>query len=223
MKRRLPLLIIIAAAVAVAGSLLPERNSGDFDLVGFGRLPVLADGRLKPVDTVARTAILMLQDRQRVELPGGRTITPDEWLLDVWYQPELSDAYRVIRIDNADVLSLFNLKPDDGDGKVRFSLLQLSPGLDELDRQAKLADPVDASARTAFQRAILELRDRVDIYARLKFTLAAADLAEFAQELGDPGRVAKDRRGLGDAGHLRQLRPIPPPRTARRPAGGPPA
>ncbi len=209
MKRRLSKLIVIAVLAAVAASLLPPRNRGAFDLVGFGRLPVLADGRIKPLDTVARSALLLLQGRQRVVIPGGRTLTPTEWLLDVCYQPDLADAYRIFRIDNPDVLSLFDLRPDDGEGRVRFSFRQLAAGLDELDRQSKLADAVEPSARTAFQRSVIQLRDGVESYVRLKFTFQPPDRPDFAAELDDPGRVERDRAAWQTLDTYALVRPVP--------------
>ena len=58
MKRRLPLFVLILAVLYVGKSLLPQKNSGAFDLVGFGQLPLLANGRIKPIDTEARSSLL---------------------------------------------------------------------------------------------------------------------------------------------------------------------
>jgi ABC-type transport system involved in cytochrome c biogenesis permease subunit len=210
MRSRWPLLFPLAALAAIALSLLPARNRGDFDLVGFGRLPVLADGRLKPLDTVARSALLVLQGRQEVVIPGDRTLEPVAWLLDVCYQPVLADDYRVFRIDNADVLSLFNLRAVDGQDNVRFSFRQLEDNLDELDRQAKMAAAVDASARTAFQRAVVDLRDAVEYYVQLKFSLQPPERPDFAAELADPARVARDRAAWQTLDTYALVRPVPP-------------
>jgi len=55
MKRFLPW-IIGAVAILWIGSncRLSKSAAGDNDLVTFGRIPVLSDGRSKPFDTVAR-------------------------------------------------------------------------------------------------------------------------------------------------------------------------
>jgi len=103
-KRHLPLIALALGLLWVAATLLPRGNTGPFDLAGFGRLPVLAGGRIKPLDTIARTGLLMLQGRQRVLTPNGKEVTPEEWLLDVFFLPETADAYQVFRIDNPDVI-----------------------------------------------------------------------------------------------------------------------
>ena len=201
--------VLLTALVLVAKTLVPVGNPGDFDLDGFGQLPVLADGRMKPFDTIARTGLLVLQGRQSIALPDGRTVTPDEWLLDVLFKPELADQYPVFRIDNSEVLSLFDLGAADTAGQVRFSFAQLQSGLDKLDRQAELAGPVDASARTAFQGAVIELREHVDYYSRLKYSLQLPDGRDFYADLSDPARRQAGRAGYEAMQTFSLVRPIP--------------
>ncbi len=179
MRTRLALGSLLLALIWIGSTLVPRKNPGAFDLAAFGQLPVLANGRLKPMDTIARTSLLMLQGRQRLTAADGRTLTPEAWLLDVCFRPDDADACRVFRVDNSEVLSLFGLGAGESAGQVRFSFAQLRPGLPELERQAQLAEPVAAAARTAFQRAVGELRDHVEYYDRLKSMLGLPDRASF--------------------------------------------
>jgi hypothetical protein len=87
MKKYLPLLVLLAGLAAIAAALRPPANPGKFDVVGFSRLPLLVNGRVKPFDTVARTSLLVLQNRQRVGSPTSDfELTPNEWLLDVLFR-----------------------------------------------------------------------------------------------------------------------------------------
>jgi hypothetical protein len=86
MKKLLSLLLILIGLGLVANALRPARNPGEFDVVGFGRLPVLANGRIKPIDTIARSALLQFQGKQAVVTPEGGKPTPVEWLLDVCFR-----------------------------------------------------------------------------------------------------------------------------------------
>jgi len=210
MNKNLPLVLLVLAVVWVACTLAPSAASGPFDLAEFGRLPILADGRIKPLDTIARTGLLMLQGRQRVVAPDGRQLTPDAWLLDVFFRPEAADADSVFRIDNSEVLTLFNLTRSDGVGGVRFSFNQLQAGLDELDRQGRLAEPIDNAARTAFQRGVIELREHIGYYDRLKFSLEPPDSADFDADLSDAGRLAAEHAAFTTMDTLSSLRVIPP-------------
>jgi ABC-type transport system involved in cytochrome c biogenesis permease subunit len=183
MKKYFPFAVLLLALIAVAFSLFPPRPAGDYDLNGFARLPVLADGRLKPFDTVARTSLLELQGRQRFVAPDGRELTPTAWLLDVLFRADLADHYQHFRIDNTDVISLFGLQPEDGAGKKLFSFAQLSPKLDELQRQATLAAQVENAQQSAFERAVLKLQTGLELYQRLKYSLVTAESGDFLADL----------------------------------------
>ena len=183
MKKFLPLLVLLLGVAYVASNLRPPRNPASFDVVGYSRLPVLGNGRLKPLDTVARTSLLQIQGRQSFTTPDGRRPQPIEWLLDVSYRPEQADTYQVFEIVNPDVLALFNLKPTDGRKDKWFSYNQLSPGFAELDRQAKLAGQVESAVRTAFQRAVVHLYSNLVTYQRLRHSFAAPGRPDFLNDL----------------------------------------
>ena len=199
------LVVTALAAVAVAFSWFPRPVKSDFDLAAFGRLPTLVNGRTKPLDTVARTSLLVLQGRQRVVAPDGSTVSPVEWLLDMLYKPQLANAYPVFEIVHPDVLALCNLTPDDGAGRKRFSYAQLAKGIPELDRQAKLADAVESAVRSPFQRAIVQLRDGVILYQNLQENILAPGVDGYLDQLARfdalvSAGLAAERAKL--AGHL---------------------
>ena len=205
MKRFLPLLFLLLGLVLIARSLVPERNKTDFDLIAFGRLPVVVNGRVKPLDTVARTALVVLQSSQSVTAPDARELTtrewladmffnhakqynanhptPNEWLLDVVFRGSRGDAYQHFEINHPDLLAIFGLKPEDGRSNRRFSFRQLEPKIDELERQAKLAQPVESALRTPFQKAVVQLYSNVGLYFRLKASLVSPDHKDFLNEL----------------------------------------
>ena len=190
MKKHLPLLITALAALGVALTFRSSQRVGDFDAQGFGSLPVLVNGRIKPLDTVARTSLLMMQGRQRVTTTDGRSLTPSEWLLDMLYHGHAADHYPVFEITHPDLLALVGVRTEEGAGGKRFSLQQLRGRIADLDRQARLADNTESPLRTPFQRAVVQLRDRLALYQRLQSSLVGfgdegflAQLARFEQVL----------------------------------------
>ncbi|MDA7757055.1 hypothetical protein N8920_04045, partial [Opitutales bacterium] len=42
----------------------PKASPDTFDLEGFSRIPVLRGGRVKPIDSVARNALLVLRNKR---------------------------------------------------------------------------------------------------------------------------------------------------------------
>ncbi|MBI2497061.1 MAG: cytochrome c biogenesis protein CcsA [Opitutae bacterium] len=183
MKRFLPLLVLVLGVVYLGSTLRPQRDRTAFKLNDLDRVPVLVNGRIKPLDTVARTSLLTLQGRQRLVTPDGRSLPPAEWLADVLFAPAKADTYRCLLIENHEVLDLLGLKPADGDGGKRFSYAQLREKLPELEKQARLADGVEQPLRTPFQKQVVTVRDRVILYLQLKTSVQMPDSTDFLTEL----------------------------------------
>jgi len=201
MKRFLPIAALLLAVAYVASTLRPPANPGAFDINAFGRLPVLVNGRLKPLDTVARSSLLQLQGRQTVTTPDGRRLQPSEWLLDVAFRPNLADAYPHFEIVNPDVLAIFELRATDGQGEKRFSLKQLQPKIAELQRQTRLADQVESAVRTPFQRAVIQLYGNLVHYQRLRHAFVSPESSDF---LGDLLKLQDNVKAGVDAVRARQ-------------------
>ena len=188
-SRLVALLVPVLAVLAVGSSLFPRAPKSDYDLRAFGRLPTLVNGRVKPLDTVARTTLLVLQGRQRVAAPDGRTLSPAEWLLEMLFRPAVANAYPVIEIVHPDVLTLFNLTPEMGAGKKRFTFTQLTAGLPELERQGRLADAVEHPVRSPFQRAVVQLRNNLFLYQSLQVSLLAPGVDNYLDRLARFGHA----------------------------------
>jgi ABC-type transport system involved in cytochrome c biogenesis permease subunit len=210
MKKFLPLivsvLVLLVGAVFVASGLrAPAPRADGFDLAAFGRLPVLVNGRVKPLDTVARTSLLMMQGRQRVSDPTVSqpfVASPAEWLADVLFNPAKADTYPTFRIDSPEVLALMGIAEADikisytspvlrtlalagfvPNTRSRFSYEKLAAKLPDLERQAQLAEPIDGKLRSPYQKAVIQLRERLILYQRLKHTLQIPDTPDFLEEL----------------------------------------
>jgi len=180
MKRLLPLLVLCLGLIYVGSTLIPPTTKSEFDLRGFARLPVLVDGRIKPLDTVARNSLLVLQGNQDFSAPNGEALQPVEWLLDVLFNPTLADDYRHFLIENPDALAVFGKEQTD---QLRFSFNELRSGLPELERQMKLADPVEEAVRSPFQREVARLYQRVVLYQRLKSSVNLEDSPDLLAEV----------------------------------------
>src|SRR5262245_57623423 len=98
MKKWFPWILVAVVAVGMAWSARPKKPSA-FDTRLFGELPVLLDGRIQPLDSVARNALLQLRTRQTVRVDGGEKLPAVQWLLEVLMRPEVADERKVFRID----------------------------------------------------------------------------------------------------------------------------
>ncbi|HUG10813.1 MAG TPA: cytochrome c biogenesis protein CcsA [Opitutaceae bacterium] len=182
MKRYIPIIVgILVAAFALSTLRLPDSKTA-FDTEKFGTLPILVNGRIKPLDTVARTSLLFMQHKQTFKRPDGTRLEPVEWLLDVFFRPDLSDDYRHFRIVSPDVLALFSLREEDGD-HFRYSFNQLRPAIQELERQAELTFEIESALRTPFQKSVVQLREQMMLYHRLKHSMQLPDSEDFLAEV----------------------------------------
>src|SRR5512141_319577 len=129
-----------AGAVALAmivKALLPAAPVKGFDVETFGRLPVLEGGRVKPIDSVARNALLMIRTKQSVtvEAEGKKeTLGASRWLLDMLFRPDLAAAQPVFVVDNPDVLGI--LGREQKDSRTYLGFEAIAPHLDDLQKQA---------------------------------------------------------------------------------------
>ena len=140
------------------------------DVCGFAQLPALNGGRIKPLDTVARTSLLLLRGKQTLR-GGGRVISADEWLLDMVYRPSEADAYPVFEIDDPDVLGVMGIQQT---ANRYYSFTDLRPHLQEIENQAQQADQAKPEQRSRYQTAISNLQDRIALYQKLQNTLQMA-------------------------------------------------
>jgi ABC-type transport system involved in cytochrome c biogenesis permease subunit len=206
MKRFLPLIALVLGALWVAASFVPSKpRTGGADLVTFGKIPVLVGGRVKPMDTVARNSLLIVQGRERVSRPDVSqpfVSSPTEWLLDVFFRPDQANTYPTFVIDNDEVLSLIGKSEDDvrinytssakrilavfgflPSRHRRFSFNELSPFLRQIDAEGDKAEKLESVQRSAYQTAVLNLRNGLVLYQRLKNSLRPQDTSDFSKEL----------------------------------------
>jgi ABC-type transport system involved in cytochrome c biogenesis permease subunit len=181
MKRFFPLLTLILAAAWIVAAWLPPRTAEDGpDFVTFGKIPVLVGGRVKPLDTVARNSLLIIHGKQRIALADGRDLTAIEWLADLLFKPAVADNYPLFVIQNAEVLGLFGWEQSD---RKYFSFNELTPFAKQIDEQGEQSDKLESVQRSAYQTAILNLRNALILCQRLKNSLRPDDAQDFSKEL----------------------------------------
>jgi ABC-type transport system involved in cytochrome c biogenesis permease subunit len=166
-RKSLPLILVGVFGLYLASLLSLPRDSTGFDVNRFGALPVLSGGRIKPLDTLARTSLLMLRGKQTLR-DKGATVPAIAWFLDVVYRPAQADARQTFQIDDPDVLGLMGIQQS---GQRYFSFDNLKPHLGLIDAQATQAEAVKSDQRDRFQRAIVALRERLVLYQKLQSSL----------------------------------------------------
>jgi ABC-type transport system involved in cytochrome c biogenesis permease subunit len=181
MNRFIPYLVLLIAGLWLGSSWRdPKPSPSDFDLGSFSRLPVLAGGRIKPLDTVARNSLLILRGKQTLRLANGDKMTASRWLAEVLFNAPVADTYPVFAIANQEVLGMFGWPQAD---KKYCSFAELHPYLAKIDEEGSRAADATAKERTPFQTSIYNLRNSLLLYQRLKDSIHPEKSTGFAAEI----------------------------------------
>jgi len=172
---------------------LQTPKDRDFAFTKFGELPVTANGRVQPMDSLARNSLLSLCEKQTLNLEPWKewcekqkSISAIESLANVMMNPAVADDWPVFKIDNPDLVSLLKLpeksKPLRQDG-MHFSWNQIQPSLDVFEKENERVQKIEAANRTAYENAVAKMHQRLMLYAQLKNALQPADAQDWPAEL----------------------------------------
>jgi ABC-type transport system involved in cytochrome c biogenesis permease subunit len=177
----LPWIVLVLALICLAVIWWPQnRPKNGFDVAKFGKISVLVGGRVKPLDTVARNSLLIIHGKQTLSLDDGRRVTAMHWLTDVLFNAPVADQYPAFVVENAEVLGLFGW--EQGRRKY-FSFAEFAPFLQKIDEEGEKAGKLESVQRSAYQNAILNLRNSLVLYQRLKNSVQPEGAQNFAGEL----------------------------------------
>ena len=223
MKKYIPHLVTAVFALWVAADWrTPSDRPQAIPANAFARLPVLSNGRIQPLDSLARNTLLQIREKQSVRTGPGeqpaKSLSAAEWLLEMFFQQELADTRPVFRILHTELKGLLGLALEadpatHSDGK-HFSWNQIRDKLAELRDEARRASAVAESARTPFDRAVLQLWNAVGLYMRTQNTVQPQDSKNWERELQSfvdavpAGREAAKAQQAGqpfESGPLEQL------------------
>ncbi len=141
MKRALPLIVALTAA----GYLLSKARGASpaedgLAIHEFGKIPVINNGRIKPLDSIARTQLRVVSDSETFKDEAGKSQPAIRWLLDVMTDSLDSHGhsrkYPVFRIYHPQVLHGLGLAERDG---FRYSIEEFGDKLPNLGEQMRVA------------------------------------------------------------------------------------
>jgi ABC-type transport system involved in cytochrome c biogenesis permease subunit len=173
MKKVIPWILVAVFAGWVLSALRPPPETG-FHTREFGQLPVLLNGRIQPLDSVARNTLLQIRQRQSV---GELSATA--WLMETMMNPDAANRQNIFRIDNLELLNLLHLP----EAQKYYSFDQIQPHLDDISKQAARINNVEDANRTVFEQQLLKLDNALEIDQRLKLSLCPPGTTDFAGQL----------------------------------------
>jgi hypothetical protein len=115
--KALPWFFLALFATEIVAVMLPKKD-GEFHTADFGRLPVLLNGRIQPFDSVARNTLLQIRSTGDVPLEvvpswkfwqHPKKLKSTEWLLEVFFKPDVADTRPIFLIHHPDLISELKL------------------------------------------------------------------------------------------------------------------
>ena len=166
----IPALVVLLCAGYVGSKLRPpaEMKAG-MKIQQFGKLPVIYQGRVKPLDTLARNTLRIISNRETFVDENDVKQPAIRWLLDVISSSEEAAKHRVYRIDNLDVLETLGLKRRKG---YRYAENEFVERISEFEKQVMEARELELEELSFYQRKLLEVdrRFRAARLLQLAFT-----------------------------------------------------
>ena len=203
MKRAGTIILTVFILYWILAGLKPAHPDAPFDLRSWGGIPVLDQGRVKPMDSLARSTLLLFRGKQTVPVESGsrEKITALNWLWKVVYHVEGADAAPIFRIDDPELVSLLGYAPEE---QVYFSYAELQPHLREIDQQAQRVNN-EPDKRNRFEKAVVKLHFNLSRYQALATSLRpgdtmgiplAAELERYYSLTGAPVTEGRDNAAL---------------------------
>ena len=164
-----------------------------FAFTEFGELPLTANGRIVPLDSLARNSLLEIREKQTLNAEPWKgwneqpkIISATEWLANVMMNPAVADAWPAFRVDNPDLFSLLKLPEKDAakhsDGK-HFSWNQIALGMEAFDQENLRVQKIESANRTAYENAVVKMHHRIMLYAQLKNAVQPEGVPDWSTEL----------------------------------------
>ncbi len=161
----IPTISTVLVGLYLVSAIIPRGTGSKFDLNEAARLPVIKDGRIKPLDTVARVDLRIITHREEFTDDKGRKQPAIKWFFDTHSflsrgEP-ISSNYRIFRIDNEDLLKFLKLEPREG---FRYSIDEIRPRWEAFNEAAKKIDEIPSNKHDLFQAKLIELRRHIEIF-----------------------------------------------------------
>jgi ABC-type transport system involved in cytochrome c biogenesis permease subunit len=229
--------ILILFTAEILSALFMKRADQTFAVSEFARLPLVFNGRVQPMDSLARNSLIQIRGITEVPLEGNgadgawgrwedlrgkggelserhwyqfskhpKKLKPADWLLEVMANPKQADDRYIFVINHPDLRGLLKLEGGvEKSGLHFYRFNDIRDRLEDLRGEVGRAGELDASLRSPFDRAVLQLNNAFSLYFRLKNTLQPENTANFSRELdeylaaADKARAeVQERRGKGE-------------------------
>lgn len=170
---------------------MPKRVSrSDTDWTAIAQIPVQHEGRIKPLDTVAKNVLQVISEPVFNSIPYVKDAdkvkrSPTEWLVGVMADQEWTEKAPVFRIYSEEVQTVFGLKPSSDS---RYAYSELLPNMEKF--RAKIAElrNKNSDELTQVEQKFASLNQKISLYNLLT-------VAYRMPRLPDPSKAGESEAG----------------------------
>ncbi|MEK7298607.1 MAG: cytochrome c biogenesis protein CcsA [Candidatus Margulisiibacteriota bacterium] len=166
MAKKLRWIVLSITLFALIWSLRPATPSGNGSWITLETLPVMSEGRVKPLDSVARQSLLFLSGRQTLKTPSGNVMAIAWLMRTLSGDPAMRDV-PLIRIENPEVVWWLGLPKSEGS---RYAIRDLGPKITLINDQHQRLKEIPDKERSPFQREASRLYEKLLLALRLEYT-----------------------------------------------------
>ncbi|MBF0489028.1 MAG: cytochrome c biogenesis protein CcsA [Candidatus Omnitrophica bacterium] len=167
---KIKILLTIAFILSSFHMAFAEPGIKDFKI--FKNIPVLDQGRLKPIDTFARSLLTQFSGKDHYEKQDASS-----WLASLFFNPDSTVNDKIFQINNPDTATALGITPDQ---HRRYTPAQLQKAYPKLVELQDAARKIPEKERNLVENEILRVFENINIYADLSrsflFTSPQKDL-----------------------------------------------
>ena len=146
---------IIVFSVFVLNTASAEQGIKDFK--NFKNIPVLNDGRIKPLDTLARSLLTQFSGKDHYEKQEAIA-----WVATLFFNPDATKNNKIFLINNPDIATALNIPVEQ---HRRYTPGQLQKSYRKLSELQEAARNIPEKERSLIENEILRVFDNINVYA----------------------------------------------------------
>jgi len=151
--------IFLTILICLFGITIASANSGIKDFKNFKSIPVLDSGRIKPLDTFARSLLTQFSGKDHYEKQEAAS-----WLAALFFSPDSTLNDKVFLINSPDIATALNIPVDP---HRRYTPGQLQKHYAKLAELQEAARKIPEKERSLVENDILRIFDNINLYADL--------------------------------------------------------
>jgi len=222
-----PIAALLFFVIYLCNVIVPVGPKSKMHFAEAGKIPCQDSGRIKPLDTLARTSLMVISNRSTFVDDKKNEHSALEWLLDVMAggdplsKENPASKYKVFRIENVQLVDFLHLPHRPGSWRYSIAELAQQDNFDALEREAKRAVKLDEKKLDLFDTKLLELRRHLDLYYGFAHLQApgivpadSADgkwqsLVQAEQEIRETALMRLEQIAAGQGLNRQQLKNLP--------------